>query len=141
MVTVRKMTHAPVTRAQVGMVSRAAREALAVEGAEEKNVCVVMADAPLVRDLNRRFAGRDEVTDVLAFEQGGEELGDVVVCVPAAMGQAKVYGHTLTRELMILAAHGVLHLVGWRDKTDSQRRKMMRRTEEIVSRVEARTKS
>jgi len=141
MVTVRKMTRAALTRAQVGMVSRAAREALAVGGAEEKNVCVVLSDAPLVRDLNRRFAGRDEVTDVLAFEQGGDELGDVVVCVSAARAQARAYGHTLTRELMILAAHGVLHLVGWRDETNSQRRKMMLRTEQIVSRVEARTRS
>ena len=104
-------------------------------------MCVVMADEPLMRDLNRRFAGRDDVTDVLAFGQQGGVLGDVVVCVPVARRQAKAYGHSTARELMILVAHGVLHLLGWDDQTAAQRRKMLKRGEEIVRRVEARTRS
>ena len=122
-------------------MSRVARETLNQEAAGDKEVCVVMADEALMRDLNRRFAGRDEVTDVLAFHQDEQVLGDVVVCVPAAGRQAKAYGHTVTRELMILVAHGVLHLLGWDDQTAAQGRKMLKRGEEIVRRVEARTRS
>ena len=95
---------------------------------------IVVADDPTLHDLNRRFRGLDEPTDVLAFgrigEGGrtgegqqepdfdfpetpeGESLGEVVISHQRAAAQAAERGVAIDRELALLVVHGVLHLLG-----------------------------
>lgn len=76
--------------------------------------------------LNAQYRQQDRSTDVLAFAalevncpQPAElaslpvYLGDIVISVDTACQQAKAYEHSLERELAWLAAHGLLHLLGW----------------------------
>lgn len=83
-------------------------------------VSVVLAGDRLLRRLNRDFRGKDRPTDVLSFPgAGGEEgLGDVVISVPTAERNARSEGHTVQRELDILALHGFLHVLGYDHETD-----------------------
>jgi probable rRNA maturation factor len=73
-----------------------------------------------MRTLNRTWRGKDSPTDVLSFPSGepGGFLGDLVIDVPYAGRQARSRGHTLAREVQILLAHGVLHLLGYDHETD-----------------------
>jgi probable rRNA maturation factor len=87
---------------------RAAVEAaLQVAGVTEGHIAVELIDPVRMRELNRRYRGRDEPTDVLSFpidealpSAGPRELGDVVIC-PSQAG-----------DLEEAAVHGVLHLAG-----------------------------
>ena len=83
-------------------------------------VSVVLAGDRLLRRLNRDFRGKDRPTDVLSFPgAGGEEgLGDVVISVPTAVRNARRLGHSVPRELEILALHGFLHVLGHDHETD-----------------------
>jgi probable rRNA maturation factor len=45
-------------------------------------------------------------------------LGDLVVSVPTAVRQARRFGHPPSRELQILFAHGLLHLLGYDHERD-----------------------
>jgi probable rRNA maturation factor len=89
-----------------------------------------------IRWLNRRFRGRDQSTDVLAFSLQVEEpasatvlpvdlqlgtdayLGDIVVSAETALRQAEEAGHSFDREVDELVLHGVLHLCGYDHATD-----------------------
>ena len=96
---------------------------------------ILLTNDDALHDLNRRFRGLDEPTDVLAFGRGGEQesgpgaspgapgvsfpdapgeesLGDVVVSYPHAEAQAAERGVPTERELALLIVHGVLHLLG-----------------------------
>jgi probable rRNA maturation factor len=95
---------------------RVVRE-LPAASADGLTVCLV-SDRRM-REYNRVFRGVDRTTDVLAFPGEGEadpgghvHLGDVALAVPAAARQARAAGHSLARELRILALHGYLHLLG-----------------------------
>jgi probable rRNA maturation factor len=72
-----------------------------------------------IRTLNRRFMKKDRPTDVLSFPLGEKGpdgkfyLGDIVIAVPVAFRQARSKGHSLDRELHLLAIHGFLHLLGF----------------------------
>jgi probable rRNA maturation factor len=69
-------------------------------------VSVALVDAETIRDLNLRFRGRDEPTDVLSFEVDGpygEMVGEVVICPTCAGPEVGV------EELVV---HGALHLGG-----------------------------
>lgn len=74
-----------------------------------------------MRTLNRTWLRKDGPTDVLSFPSGEKSagfLGDVVIDVPYAARQARARGHSLTREIQILLAHGVLHVLGYDHETD-----------------------
>jgi probable rRNA maturation factor len=75
-----------------------------------------------IRRLNRDFRGRDRATDVLSFPGAksieGRHLGDIAISVPAARRQAAAAGHSVERELKILALHGVLHCLGHDHESD-----------------------
>jgi len=72
-----------------------------------------------IRTLNRKFMKKDRPTDVLSFPLGEKGpdgkfyLGDIVIAVPVAFRQAREKGHSLDRELRLLALHGFLHLLGY----------------------------
>lgn len=109
-------------------------------------VAVAFVDDAAMRELNRRHRGKDRTTDVLSFGQrlpaglkgaaasrslrreadGTLELGDVVISVPQAERQARRRRHPLAREIAFLAAHGVLHLLGFDDETRAGYREMVR---------------
>ena len=72
-----------------------------------------------MRALNREWRGMDLPTDVLSFPSGDRGfLGDLVIDVPYAARQARRRGHPVAREVKILLAHGLLHLLGYDHETD-----------------------
>lgn len=80
-----------------------------------------------IQEINRDYRKIDRVTDVIsfAFEDDksdlsvikGDEiprlLGEIFICVPQALRQAKEIGNTPDRELAFLFVHGLLHLLGY----------------------------
>lgn len=75
-----------------------------------------------IAELNHRYRGRADATDVLSFpgETGreGYHLGDIVICPAVAREQARRLGHSPARELKTLLLHGVLHCLGHDHETD-----------------------
>ncbi len=88
----------------------------------QRFTCLLATDREL-RNLNRRFLGRDEPTDVLSFPQPGHTgwLGDIAISVDRAAEQARRFGHSLAKEIQILMLHGVLHLLGMDHERDRGR--------------------
>jgi len=87
-----------------------------------------------MRRLNRTFRAIDRPTDVLSFPSGGGPLlGDLAIDVPYAARQARARGHAPGREVQLLLAHGVLHLMGHDHETDDG--EMFRLQRHLVRRV------
>lgn len=99
-------------------------------GASE--VTVALVDDAVIRRLNRRFLGKDRPTDVLAFPGDSPYLGDVAISVERARVQARRAGHPVAAEVALLAAHGVLHLLGYDDRTRRHRAELMRRQRALL---------
>ena len=86
-----------------------------------------------IRNLNRQYRGKNQVTDVLSFPAKGptEVTGDIAICGAVALENARRLGHSPEEELKILLLHGVLHLAGYDHEKDNGR---MRRKEERLRR-------
>jgi probable rRNA maturation factor len=105
-----------------------------------------------LRRLNRRFAGLDEVTDVLAFPAGesrpgsgfqmppgqGSLLGDIVISVGTASAQAEELGQDPRGEVRLLAVHGLLHLLGHDHHEAEGAARMTSATRQLLARDAAR---
>lgn len=99
-----------------GLLERAVRLTLREEGHEEGEVSVTFLSDAAIRQMNERWLGHDEPTDVLAFalhEPGHAPLGDVYVGFEAAGRQATSEGVALEEELARLVIHGTLHVLGY----------------------------
>lgn len=113
---------------------------------EARNASTLAVDLSFVSDremqqLNSDHRAKDRPTDVLSFSQiEGEAfpvgeyiaLGDVIVSIETALGQARELKHSLSREVAFLFVHGTLHLCGFDHQTASQRRAMWKLQDAIV---------
>lgn len=125
------------------LLQRAVRETLRGEGVVEGEVSLTLVDDSGIQEMNRRWLGRDRVTDVIAFALHGDStpapgaplVGDVYVGRDQAARQAAEAGISMEEELVRLAVHGVLHVCG-HDHPEGHERldsPMFRRQEERVS--------
>ncbi|MCD5401151.1 rRNA maturation RNase YbeY [candidate division NPL-UPA2 bacterium] len=125
-------------------IRRAGEETLRRENSSPAEVSIILVTDNYIKDLNRKYRGVEEATDVLAFPmQEGEFsglhphlLGDVVISVERAREQAREFGHRFEEELSLLTIHGLLHLLGYDDFTVRGRKKMEVREKEILKAVE-----
>ena len=108
----------------------------------------MVADAEIA-ELNADWRQKEGPTDVLAFAAQDEatygappmpafgeaeplELGDIVISVETAARQAPEHGHDLEQELLFLASHGLLHLLGWDHPDAASLAAMLARQKELV---------
>jgi probable rRNA maturation factor len=124
---------------------------LAWERARRTRVELTFLGPVAMRRLNRRATGRRRLTDVIAFvlpQPDGTVLGDVYLCRQAAErwvkngGKGKREEGGVSEELVRLAVHGTLHVLGYDHpdgpgRTDSM---MWRKQEGYVGRLLAQTR-
>ena len=109
---------------------------------EHEEVDITIVTDEEIHVLNRDYRNVDRATDVLSFaldEDGGEPelvggpevhlLGDIIISAETAMRQAEEFGHGLEREIVYLAVHGLLHLLGY-DHMQEEDKVVMRAKEE-----------
>lgn len=113
------------------------------EGAQG-TVSISFVGKQKIRSLNKKYRKKDKVTDILSFpaqEDDGfirgesEDLGDIFLCYPRLLSQAKRYGHSLKDETRVLVVHGLLHLVGYDHETDKDYSKMKKVEDRIIQQL------
>ncbi len=99
-------------------------------------ITVVLCDDQMIQELNLRFLGHDAPTDVLAFPLGEEEdalQGEIYVSLDRAEEQASAFGVSFANEVCRLLVHGLLHLLGYDDREEPEKRAMADRQEQYVA--------
>ncbi len=121
---------------------------------------LTITDDEGIRALNKEYRGIDAPTDVLSFplleferagdyenisdrsagdfdpETGELMLGSVVINMTRAKEQAKLYGHSLKREVAFLIVHSMLHLQGFDHMEDEERTAMEKAQSEILKELD-----
>ena len=128
---------------EAGFLRDVVAEALRLQGYRDPaDVSVALVDDAYIRMLNREYRGVDQPTDVLAFPMDPDEgthaepmLGDIVISVERARDQARQFKHPLRREIAFLAVHGLLHLLGYEDETESGASAMWSKQKELLERI------
>jgi len=122
-------------------LKRSCLKVMRAEGVRRDAVVSVSAlDEEEISELNHRYLSRMGPTDVLAFPLGEESgdgylLGDVLICPQHIMARREEYGVEKGRELDFVAAHGVLHLLGYEDDDEDKAAVMERRLRDILGLV------
>jgi probable rRNA maturation factor len=111
---------------------------LRAEAAEQAEVSVALVGDDRIAELNRQYLDRDGPTDVISFPLGlpGQPLvvGDIYIGAAQAERQAADLGVPLDEEVLRLAVHGTLHVLGYDHPEDEDRdaSPMYRRQEKLL---------
>lgn len=121
------------------------------EGVKQVQMTLTLCGKTKIRTLNRQYRDKDKVTDVLSFpiydnlrfdkkptEKNFEmmDLGDLIICREKALSQSKEFNVTYEQEIIHLAVHGFLHLLGFDHEISEKEEKIMEAYEsEIVSEI------
>ncbi len=101
-------------------------------------ITVTIVGAVRMRRLNAEWMGHDWPTDVLSFAlpgARGELHGDIYVCRPVAVREARSRRIAVSQELLRLVIHGTLHALGYDHPQDESRSSspMWRRQERYLA--------
>ncbi|MGI5976450.1 MAG: rRNA maturation RNase YbeY [Candidatus Limivicinus sp.] len=114
-------------------------------------VSVMLTDDEGIHRANKEFRNVDRATDVLSFpfneltpgefsaddcerdlDTGAVVLGDMLISVPRCEQQGEEFGHGYRREVMYLAVHSCLHLLGYDHVDEGEMKAQMRAREKEI---------
>jgi len=118
-------------------VEAAVRHVLRAEGVAQAEISVALMDDGAIAAMNGQYLDHEGPTDVITFamhEDGEPPLGDVYVGVEQAARQAAEFGATPEEEVLRVAVHGVLHVLGYvhPDGPERMQSAMFIRQEELL---------
>lgn len=115
---------------------------------DDTEVGITIVDDERIHEINREYRNVDRPTDVISFAldddledsdepeliDGPEEhlLGDIIISVETANRQGEEFGHGLEREIVYLAVHGLLHLLGYDHMVEEDKVIMRAKEEEAL---------
>ena len=139
---------APVNTARMARIARWAARQLKING--RGTLAITFIGARRMRALNKRFLRHDRMTDVLSFRYDTAEgprpkagpptsglwpiVGEILIAPRAARTYAKRHGIAYAEELSRYVVHGILHWLGYDDRTLAQQRQMRSREDRLLSR-------
>ncbi len=99
-----------------------------------------------ISSINQKWMNKSGATDVLSFPMISNvdttkdlnfiELGDLFISLEKAIKQSLEFNHSLTREMLWLASHGFLHLLGWEHNDDKELDDMLNFQEYLISKLD-----
>lgn len=106
----------------------------------ELSISIVTNDQ--IKQLNNQYRKKDVATDVLSFplENPFHEnednipvmIGDIIISVEKVSEQSTRFNHSFERELVFLAIHGFLHILGYTHDTTENEKQMFQKQEVIL---------
>src|SRR5690554_3873752 len=96
------------------------------EGYRVGEILYVFCDDDYLHNINVKFLNHDTLTDIITFDYNlGKQINsEIYISIPRVKENAHSFNTTFENELHRVMIHGILHLCGYKDETDSQEAEM-----------------
>lgn len=95
------------------------------QGRKIENLSIVFTTDEYLLDLNRKFLSHDYYTDILTFDYSVVDSpfinGELFISIERAGENAKQHNVSIDNEILRLIIHGTLHLLGYQDKSKTEK--------------------
>jgi len=111
------------------------RKVISSEGKQLGEINYIFCDDDYLYKINLKFLDHDTYTDIISFDNSeGDELnGDIFISTDRVTENAKEYNVDFSEELKRVIIHGILHLCGYGDKTESEAALMRQKEDEKIA--------
>jgi rRNA maturation RNase YbeY len=98
------------------------------EQASPGTINIIFTSDEDLSELNRKYLSSENLTDVISFNYTENQIieGDIYVSVPRVRENAERFNVLFQEEMKRVMVHGLLHLLGYQDKTNKQQLRMRR---------------
>lgn len=133
MIEINNKTKKKIKQARIKMI---AAEFLRVYKKADYDLSLAFIGLAAMKRLNLKYRGKAATTDVLSFPGKGKYLGEVLINPEEARQTGKILGiNSQAKSLEFLLVHGLLHLVSYDDRTESERQKMLALGKKFLERI------
>ncbi len=96
------------------------------EGYAMGSVDYIFCDDDFLLEINQKFLNHDTLTDIITFDNnvGKTVHGEIYISTDRVKENSMEYGVSFWNELARVAVHGVLHLCGYKDKSQEEQAQM-----------------
>jgi len=101
-----------------------------------KELNFILCSDEYLHKINLEYLNHDTYTDIITFdnaEETGTLEGDIFISYERVMENATEFNSTTDQELHRVVIHGVLHLLGYKDKTKEEKILMRNKEDECLS--------
>jgi len=93
------------------------------EGKEGGNINFIFCSDEYLLEVNQKYLNHDYFTDVITFDYSYESLisGDIFISYERIADNSKEYNYDIDEEFRRICVHGVLHLLKYNDKSNSEK--------------------
>ena len=90
------------------------------------DVSVIFCSDPYILDVNLKYLQHDYYTDIITFDycEGDTLSGDLFISIDSVRENAAFYKTEFEEELNRVIVHGVLHLIGYDDHAEADKKEM-----------------
>ena len=107
------------------------------ERQEVEEINYIFCDDEYLHSLNLQYLDHDTLTDVISFQYESSQIrGDVFISIPRVKENASLFNVHFDQELRRVMVHGLLHLLGYKDKSNSDSKKMRAMEDKYLSIIE-----
>jgi probable rRNA maturation factor len=105
------------------------------EGRRVSNLTYVFCSDTYLRSMNQDFLRHSTFTDILSFDLAEDDsiAGEIYISIDRVRDNAKKFDQPFDTELRRVMAHGVLHFIGYQDKTSAEKAQMRSKEEACLS--------
>lgn len=102
------------------------KEVIASEGKRTGDISFIFCSDNYLLEVNRKYLNHDYFTDIITFDYVESDIvnGDIFISTDRVMENAGAFKTTFENELNRILIHGVLHLLGYKDKTKNDKSEM-----------------
>ena len=100
----------------------------------EGDLNYIFCDDEYLLGINQQYLNHDTYTDIITFDycDGDTISGDIFISVERVKDNAQEYSVSFEEELHRVMAHGLLHLLGYKDKSDQEAHLMREKENEKI---------
>lgn len=121
--------------AEINQNKKWLNQVISNEAKEEGDITYIFCNDDYLLEKNIRFLNHNTLTDVITFDycEGNSVSGDIFISIERVKENSEVFKVDFLTELNRVIVHGLLHLLGYKDKTERESNLMRKKENYYLS--------
>ena len=114
-------------------------DVISSEGFQVGEINYIFCNDSYLNKINQEFLNHDTFTDIISFDYtlGKEVGGDIFISIERVLENAEKFNEVFETELHRVMIHGILHFMGYKDKTKKEKTLMRTKEDEKIFKLNA----